>query len=90
MYVRPGTTAQQIKRIIDYLDIKDKVDPFTRCLRCNSPLLPVPKETILDRIPLKTRTFCDAYARCQSCDKIYWKGTHFIHMQKVVKQILGP
>mgnify|MGYP001820042941 CR=1 FL=1 len=88
IFIRPGTTVQQIKRLIDYLDIKDRVDPFTRCLQCNSLLQKVPKEKILDRIPQKTRAYCDAYARCLSCDKIYWKGTHFIHMDKVVRQIL--
>jgi uncharacterized protein with PIN domain len=88
MFIRPGTTAQQIRRIIDCLDIKDIVDPFSRCLGCNSLLQPVPKEEILDRIPPKTKAFCDEYARCRSCDKIYWKGTHCLHMKKVVKQIL--
>jgi len=90
IFVRPGSTVQQIKRIINYLNIKDVVDPFTRCLRCNSLLDAVPKEEILERIPPKARAFCDVYARCETCDKIYWKGTHCIHMQKVVKQILGP
>ena len=88
MFIRPGTTAQQIRRIIDCLDIKDIVDPFSRCLGCNSLLQPVPKEEILDRVPPKTKAFCDEYARCRSCDKIYWKGTHCLHMKKVVKQIL--
>ena len=69
MYVRPGTTVRQIQRIIDTLDIKDRADPFTRCLRCNSLLQAVPKEKILDRIPPQTRAYCDAYVRCPSCDK---------------------
>jgi len=90
IFVRPGTTVQQIKQIIDYLDIKDVVAPFTRCLQCNSLLDTVPKEQILDRIPPKTREHCDAYVLCRSCDKIYWQGTHCIQMQKVVRQILGP
>ena len=90
IFVRSGTTVQQIKRIIDCLDIKDSVDPFTRCLRCNSRLESLPKEKMLNRIPQKTRTYCDTYVLCRSCDKIYWKGTHCIQMQKVVKKILDP
>ena len=88
MFVRPGTTVQQIQRILDALYIKDRVAPFTRCLGCNTLLCMVPKEAVLDRIPPKTRAYCNAYARCPSCDKIYWKGTHYIHMQKVVKHII--
>jgi hypothetical protein len=88
IFIRPGTTTEQIRRIIDHLDIKDNIKPFSRCLRCNALLNIVLKEKILDRIPPKTKEFCDEYVQCQSCDKIYWKGTHFINMKKVVRQIL--
>ena len=88
IFIRPGTTTEQIRRIIYYLDIKDKIKPFSRCLRCNTLLDIVLKEKILDRIPPKTKEFCDEYVQCQSCDKIYWKGTHFINMKKAVRQIL--
>jgi len=88
IFIRPGTTTEQIRRIIDCLDIKDNINPFSRCLGCNTLLNIVPKEKILDRIPPKTKEFCDEYFQCPSCDKIYWKGTHFIHMKKVVRQIL--
>jgi uncharacterized protein with PIN domain len=88
IFIRPGTTTEQIRRIIYYLDIKDKIKPFSRCLRCNTLLDIVLKEKILDRIPSKTKEFCDEYVQCQSCDKIYWKGTHFINMKKAVRQIL--
>jgi len=88
IFIRSGTTIEQIKRIIDYLDIKDDIKPFSRCLRCNSLLSAIEKENILDKIPPKTMEFCDEYVQCQSCDKIYWKGTHFINMKRVLKQIL--
>ena len=88
IFIRPGTTTEQIRQIIDYLDIKDNIKPFSRCLRCNTLLKSVLKEKILDRIPPKTKEFCNKYVQCQSCDKIYWKGTHFINMKKVVRQIL--
>ncbi len=88
IFIRPGTTTEQIRRIIDYLDIKDNIKPFSRCLRCNTLLNIVLKEKILDRIPPKTKEFCNEYVQYQSCDKIYWKGTHFINMKKVVRQIL--
>jgi uncharacterized protein with PIN domain len=89
IFIHPGTTADQIRRIIDYLDIKADLKPFSRCLRCNTPLDVVPKEKILDRIPPQTIAFCDEYVLCPSCDKIYWKGTHYLHMETVIKQILA-
>ncbi|HID29288.1 MAG TPA: twitching motility protein PilT [Desulfobacterales bacterium] len=89
VFVHPGTTQEQIRRIIEFLDIRDNVKPFSRCLCCNSLLEPVPKEEIFERIPSKTRAFCSEYARCESCDKIYWKGTHFIRMKKVIETFLS-
>ena len=88
IFIRPGTTTEQIRRIIDYLDIKDDIKPFSRCLQCNTLLDVVPKENILNKIPPMTIEFCDEYFQCQSCGKIYWKGTHFINMMRVLKQIL--
>ena len=88
IFIRPGTTTEQIRRIIDYLDITDNIKPFSRCLRCNTLLKSVLKENILDKIPPKTKEFCDEYVQCRSCDKIFWKGTHFINMKKIVSQIL--
>ena len=88
IFIHPGTTTEQIKRIIDYLNIKDNIKPFSRCLLCNTLLKSVPKEKIFDKIPPKTKEFWDEYAHCKSCDKIYCKGTHFINMKKVITQIL--
>ena len=89
IFIRPGTTEEQVRGIIDFLDIKDNVKPFSRCLRCNSLLKHISKESIDDRIPPKTKVFCDEYSYCKSCDKIYRKGTHFTKMKRVIDRILG-
>jgi len=88
MFIRQGTTTKQIRRIIEYLDIQKDIKPFSRCLRCNSLLIAVQKNNVLDRIPPKTKECCHEYGQCPSCDKIYWKGTHFMNMEKIVRQIL--
>jgi len=89
IFIRPGTYEQQISRIIDYLDIRHRITPFSRCLRCNGLLKSIPKESIVERIPPRTKEFCNEYVHCESCDKIYWKGTHYMKMQKVLDRILG-
>ena len=89
IFIRPGTMEDQIRKIVDELHIRDSLRPFSRCLCCNSLLESVKKERIADRIPQKTKAFCDQYAYCKSCDKIFWNGTHYIRMKKVVDRILG-
>ena len=89
IFIRPGTTVEQIKRIIDFLSLQAVITPFSRCLQCNNSLVRVSKESIFDRIPPKTRAFCDEYSYCSACDKIYWKGSHFTRIKRVVDEILG-
>jgi len=83
-----GTTEVQVKDIITRLDISDRIKPFSRCLCCNNILINIPKEEIEDKIPPKTRSFCDQYAYCESCHRIYWEGTHVIKMRKVINRVL--
>ena len=91
LYIYPGNAEEQVKRIVDFLDIKNSAKPFSRCLHCNSLLKIISKEKIAHRIPPKTKAHCDEYTYCKYCDKIFWKGTHFTNMKKVIDKILeGP
>lgn len=88
MYIRPGRAKEQLKRIIDNLDLQDQVKPFSRCIRCNALLESVEKETIMHRIPPKTRQYYDAYMLCHGCNKLYWKGTHYTAIKKTIDEVL--
>ena len=88
VFIRPGTRAEQVKGIMDRLDIKDQAKPFSRCLVCNGLLKRVAKEEIMDRIPPKAKARCDGYSVCRSCDQPYWNGTHVVRMKKMVDEIL--
>jgi uncharacterized protein with PIN domain len=90
IFIRPGTAVEQIKRIINYMDIKGRTKPFSRCLRCNNLLESIAKDRVADWIPEKTKVFCDQYGYCKSCDKIYWNGTHYLKMKRVIDRILDP
>lgn len=88
VFIRPGTRGEQVGRIMDSLDIKDQARPFSRCLRCNGLLKGVSKKDVMDRIPPKTKVCCDNYSVCESCDQLYWNGTHMDRMKKMVDEIL--
>ncbi|OQX64412.1 MAG: hypothetical protein B5M55_06140 [Desulfococcus sp. 4484_242] len=90
IFIRPGTTVQQIRQIIHLLSLKEAIAPFSRCLVCNTPLVKTTKESVYDRIPPKVRAFCNDYAYCSGCDRIYWQGTHFARIKQVVDRILAP
>jgi uncharacterized protein with PIN domain len=81
--------VQQIRRIIDFLSLREIVVPFSRCLVCNSPLMKVTKKSVWERIPPKARSFYDDYSSCSMCGRIYWQGGHFAGIKKLVDEILA-
>ncbi len=78
--------GRQLLEIIRRYNLFDHARPFTRCLRCNGPLEPVAKETILHRLQPLTRQYFHEFAYCPACDQVYWKGSHHDHMQKLIER----
>jgi uncharacterized protein with PIN domain len=67
--------------------LTNRVQPFHRCLRCNHPLEPVKKEVILDRLEPLTKAYFNDFHICPDCQQIYWQGSHYERMIKVVEQV---
>ena len=65
----------------------DKIQPFHRCLLCNHLLEAVDKGTILHRLELLTKQYFDKFHICPACGQIYWKGSHYEKMQKLIELI---
>lgn len=80
---------RQLAEILEYFNLASQVHPFKRCLRCNTVLEPVDKAAVITRLePLTRRYYCE-FHRCPACDRIYWKGSHYAHMQEFLKSIPG-
>jgi uncharacterized protein len=67
--VCPGTPLDQVKNVMDDLDIKDRINAFSRCLRCNDVLGHRQTKEILDRISPETKHIFEKYILCRSCRK---------------------
>ena len=89
-WVRSTNPIDQAREVVHRFDLQSKAEPFTRCLVCNGPLIPVKKERVLERIPPKTARWQDEYFMCRDCGKLYWHGTHYPQLQTIVDQILKP
>ncbi len=64
-----GPAANQVCQLIDDLDIKDRVKPFSRCLRCNTRLKNRDTDAILDQISPGTDRIFEKDLHCISCRK---------------------
>jgi len=86
--VRETNAIKQLKEILNWLDIKQHIKPFTRCINCNGLLKDVEKSDIEHLLQEKTKQYYDHFKQCSDCNNIYWKGTHFQRMNMMIKNLL--
>jgi len=87
-FVRNTDPPQQLVEIMRHYSLNQPPRPFLRCLHCNGLLAAVDKESIADRLPPRTRLHFDEFHICLSCQKLYWKGSHFQNLQTFLEKTL--
>ena len=85
--LRSLDSLEQVTEVIQRFELTKRLAPFHRCLRCNHPLEPVAKEVVLDRLEPLTKLYFDEFQICPACHQIYWKGSHYEKMLKLVEEI---
>ena len=78
---------QQVRQLIDTLDLSRQFKPFTLCLECNQPLVERSKEQVKDRVPPYVFKTQNQYVECPVCHRIYWRGTHWQAMTKKLNRL---
>jgi uncharacterized protein with PIN domain len=76
-WVRHTDPERQLAEILERYDLAGGLAPFTRCMRCNTPLVPVEADAVADRLLPDTRACFREFHRCPGCDRIYWRGSHY-------------
>jgi uncharacterized protein with PIN domain len=77
----------QAAEVLRRFKLNQQVKPFQRCLRCNNPLQVVAKQDIIERLEPLTKKYYDEFRLCPACKQIYWKGSHFEHMQQMILEM---
>jgi hypothetical protein len=78
---------RQAGEVLRRFRLVEQVKPFQRCLRCNSPLKVVNKDDIIDRLEPLTKIYYDEFRICPACNRIFWKGSHYEHMLKMITDL---
>ncbi len=79
-WVRSQDPDRQLFEVLARLDLERELQPFSRCMRCNGTLEPVPKERVVHEVPERSARAFNEFKRCTRCDKLYWKGSHYERM----------
>ncbi len=78
--------VQQIRQVIEQLDLDGGAHPFTLCLECNSRLVPVARDDVAERVPPYVFRTQQEFVECPACHRVYWKGTHW---QAMLRRLEG-
>jgi hypothetical protein len=78
--VRSDNPHDQLGEITRRFALRSHLAPFTRCMDCNGLLCSVSKEEVDHLLPPHTRETKNEFSRCQSCGKVFWRGSHHARM----------
>jgi uncharacterized protein with PIN domain len=85
-WVRSDDPLEQLRELVNKLDLSSLFDTLTRCLECNHKISPIEKSNIIDRLQPNTAKYYEEFYLCPSCNKIYWKGSHYEHMMEFIER----
>jgi uncharacterized protein with PIN domain len=87
-YVHALRPQDQLREVVERLQLASSVKPFTLCLHCNLPLGPIHKEAIEERLPPKVAALHERFHWCEGCDRIYWEGSHWERMRQMLGTVI--
>jgi len=85
-WIRSSDPDDQFVEVLGRFDLVGDMQPFTRCLRCNALLEPVSKADVLERLPEGVIPLFEDFHACPSCDRVYWRGSHYDRLQRRLEQ----
>ena len=85
LYVESIKLDEQLDLVFEsYPELLEQLNPLSRCSLCNTPIMPISKENVKEKIPENVYQTCSKFWLCPNCKKIYWNGSHY---EKIIKKI---
>jgi len=86
-WLRSTEPEQQLTEVVEALDLRGRLQPFTRCLECNGSIHRVSHEALAGLVDAEIVARFDRFWQCTSCRKVYWRGSHYERMLQAVQRV---
>jgi uncharacterized protein len=86
---RSSDPDEQALEVLRRFHLRDRIDPLSRCVPCNGPLLRVDKADVVDELPPRTRDHVEEVARCGVCGQLFWPGSHLDAIGAFLERVGG-
>ncbi len=88
LFIRSDDFREQVREVIEHFSLEPRRGFLTICIRCNTPLKSVEKESIREDVPPYVYRTQDRFMICPDCRRIYWAATHRDSMEDGLRNIL--
>ncbi|MFO7866280.1 MAG: Mut7-C RNAse domain-containing protein [Candidatus Aminicenantes bacterium] len=88
LYIESEDWEHQMIQVLRRFRLKDQVRPYTRCVECNVPLKPLPKEKARNLVSPFVFERASSFSLCPQCGRLFWPGTHHQDMCAKVEALL--
>jgi uncharacterized protein with PIN domain len=79
-------TEEQLVLVLRHWNLSPR-DP--RCMACGGVLIEVSREQVRDRVPPRSFARHEHFHQCQHCGRLFWQGTHWQRIARVLEQARG-
>jgi len=86
-WIRSQYSVEQLTEVVRRFDLNSNIKPFSHCTVCNGIVEKVTKESVMNRIQPKTKLYYEEFYQCESCKKVYWKGSHYDNMKNFIEKL---
>ena len=87
LFIMDDQFVAQLKQVVSELHLSYPKNSFSRCILCNEPLLPFSKNAACTIVPEYVCQTEESFGRCPECHRIYWKGTHYKEMERILREL---
>jgi uncharacterized protein with PIN domain len=89
LYIESDYYHEQVRQVVEAFNLAERIQVFTRCIRCNVPLRTIAKQVVVERVPPYVYATQTIFKHCAACDRLYWGGTHRDNMLRQLQAMLG-
>ncbi|MGB1286174.1 MAG: Mut7-C RNAse domain-containing protein [Aggregatilineales bacterium] len=88
-FVREIHPRERLIEISSRYGLVADMQPFKHCMSCNGHLVSIEKADLTGQVKETILETYDLFHQCQSCEKIFWKGSHYVKMQALLEDVIA-
>jgi uncharacterized protein with PIN domain len=88
IFIKANDLTGQLHQTIGELAITiNDINPFSRCIECNSAIIEIDKENVFGLVPDYIWENHNNFSMCRNCERFFWTGSHVNRARERINQL---